>query len=133
MALALETLRSNQSLDFGSLRVVFLTLAGDGSADNIFTDIVLLVEAEESANLGGTLGSEALGVDHVGKPGDVTFSLLNDAKSENREIETGDSSSNALALPLSSTAWAVAAIKRDVRLWSFYQLVAEDEITCGHR
>lgn len=91
MTLALETLRSNQSLDFGSLRVVFLTLAGDGSADDIFTDIVLLVEAEESANLGGTLGSEALGVDHVGKPGNLTFSLLNDAKSENREIETGDS------------------------------------------
>lgn len=90
MTLALEALGSDQSLNLGGLGVVLLPFTGDGPADDIFADIVLLVKTEESAELGGTLGSEALGVDHVGKSRDFTLTLLDNAESEDGEIETSD-------------------------------------------
>lgn len=90
MTLALETLRSNKALDLGGLGVVLLALTGDSAADDELADIVLLVETEEAADLGGTLGTESLGDNGVGETGEVVLTLLDDAQSEDGEILTSD-------------------------------------------
>lgn len=90
LALSLESLRSDETLDLGGLGVVALSFPGDGTADDEFSDIVLLVQAEELADLGGTLGSKALGVDDVGEAGYFPFTLLDDAEGQDGEVETSD-------------------------------------------
>lgn len=90
VTLALQALGSNQTLDLGGLGVLWLALLGDGAADDKLADIVLLVEAEETADLGGTLGTQALGDDGVSQAGELALTLLDDAQSQNSEIQTGD-------------------------------------------
>lgn len=94
LALALETLGSNQTLDLGGLGVVGLALTGDGTTDDELADVVLLVETEEAADLGGTLGAEALGDNGVGETGELTLTLLDDAQGKNSEVLTGDGCRN---------------------------------------
>jgi hypothetical protein len=74
------------------------------------TYIVILAEAEEAADLGGTLGAEALGVDGVGQAGDVLLALLDDRESENREVGADDAAADGLALALAGAAGAVARV-----------------------
>lgn len=90
MTLALQALGSNQTLDLGGLGVLGLALLGDGAADDELADIVLLVEAEETTDLGGTLGTQALGDNGVGQAGELALTLLDDAQSQDREVQTGD-------------------------------------------
>lgn len=110
VTLVLETLGSDQTLDLGGLGVVLLALLGDGAADDELADVVLLVETEEAADLGGTLGSESLGDNGVGETGDLTLTLLDDAEGKDGKVETGDGTTDTLALALTSTAGAVAAV-----------------------
>lgn len=90
MTLALQTLGSNQTLDLGGLGVVLLALLGDGTADDELADVVLLVKTEEAADLGGTLGTQALGDDGVGQAGELLLTLLEDRESKDGEVQTGD-------------------------------------------
>ena len=78
--------------------------------DDGYTYIVILAEAEEAADLGGTLGSEALGVDGVGEAGDLSLALLDDGESEDRQIGANDGTTNGLALALTGSAGAVAGV-----------------------
>lgn len=110
VTLALETLGGNQTLDLGGLGVLGLALLGDGTADDELADVVLLVETEETADLGGTLGAESLGDDSVGETGQLTLTLLDDAQGQDGEIETGDGTTDRLALTLTGAAGAVAAV-----------------------
>lgn len=109
MTLVLETLGSNQTLDAGGLGVVFLALAGDGAADDELADVILLVQTEETADLGGTLGTETLGDNGVGQTGQLLLTLLDDAEGQDGKVEVGDSTTDGLALALTSAAGAVAA------------------------
>lgn len=90
VALALQALGSNQTLDLGGLGVLGLALLGDSAADNELADIIVLGQGEEAADLGGTLGAEALGDDGVGQTGEVVLTLLDDGQSEDGEVQTGD-------------------------------------------
>jgi hypothetical protein len=110
LALALEALGGNQTLDLGGLGVVLLALLGDSTADDELADIVLLVETEEATDLGGTLRTEALGDNGVGEAGELALALLDDAQSENGKVETGDGTADGLALALTGTAGTVAAV-----------------------
>jgi hypothetical protein len=74
------------------------------------THIIFLAEAEEAADLGGTLGTEALGCDSVGKAGNVLVALLDDAESENRKVHADDATTNRLPPALTSAAGAVAGV-----------------------
>jgi hypothetical protein len=53
MPLALETLGGHQALDLGALGVGLARLGGDLTGNDELTDVVLLVEVEEAADLGG--------------------------------------------------------------------------------
>ena len=74
------------------------------------TYIVLLAEAEESADLGGSLGTEALGVDDVGDTGDVGLALLDDGEGEDGEIGADDAAADGLAATLTVAAGPVAGV-----------------------
>lgn len=81
--------------------------AGD---DECSTYIVILAEAEEAADLGGTLGAEALGVDDVGQAGNVGLTLLDNGESEDGEIHADDAATNRLAFALTGAAGSVAGV-----------------------
>ena len=112
VTLVLEALGSNQALNMRSLGVGLLALALglDLATDDVLADIVFLAEAEEAADLGRTLGTEALGLDGVGKSRDVLLALLDDRESEDGEIGTNDASADRLALALAGAAGAVAGV-----------------------
>jgi len=110
LALALETLGGNQTLDLGGLGVILLALLGDGAADDELADVVLLVETEEATDLGGTLGAETLGDNGVGETGELTLALLDDGQSKDGKVQTGDGTADGLALALTGAAGAVAAV-----------------------
>jgi len=110
VALVLETLRSNQSLDLGCLgeRLLALNLGLNLAADNVLANVIVLGEIEELADLGGPLGSEPLGVGDVGKTGDFGLALLDDGEGENGQIGTDDASTDGLPLALTSATGTVA-------------------------
>lgn len=112
VALVLETLGGNESLDLGSLgvRLLALALGLDLAANDVLADIVILGEAEELADLGGALGAEALGVDDVGEAGDVGLALLDDGEGEDGEVHADDAATDGLALALTGAAGAVAGV-----------------------
>lgn len=74
------------------------------------TYIVFLAEVEELADLGGALGTEALGVDDVGKAGDVLLAALGDRDGKDRQIHAGDTTADGLSLALTSAAGTVAGV-----------------------
>lgn len=110
MTLALETLGCHETLDLGGFGVVLLALLCDGTTDDKFADIVLLVETEELADLGSTLGTEALGVDNIGQSRNLILSLLDDAQGENSQVLSGNGTTDTLALALTGAARSVAAV-----------------------
>ena len=120
----LQALGSNQTLDLGGLGVLLLALLGDSAADDELADVVLLVEAEEAADLGGTLGAETLGDNGVGQAGELILTLLDDGQSENGQVETGDGWKECQSLVLIRSwpegAWDGANIppRMDLRLRS---------------
>jgi hypothetical protein len=74
------------------------------------THIIFLAETEEAADLGGTLGTEALGVDNVGETGDVVVALLDDAQGKDREVHADDATADRLPLALAGATGAVAGV-----------------------
>ena len=74
------------------------------------THIIFLAEAEEATDLGGPLGSKALGVDGIGEAGDVALALLDDAESEDRQVHADNAAADGLPLALTSAAGAVARV-----------------------
>lgn len=91
LALALEALGGDKTLNLGGLGIFLSILASDGAPDNEFSHIILLVETEKFADLGGTLGAESLGVDDICKAGEFAFALLDDAEGQDAEVEVGNS------------------------------------------
>jgi hypothetical protein len=89
---------------------VLLLLADDLSSHNVFPDIILLGQVEESPDLGGTLGAETLGQDNIGKAGDLTLALLDDDEGEDSDIGADDAATDGLAAALTSAANPVAGV-----------------------
>jgi hypothetical protein len=60
----------------------------------ILPNIILLVETEELADLGGALGTETLWVDDISKAWDILITLLDDREGENGEILCDDAATD---------------------------------------
>lgn len=140
MALVLEALRSNKTLDLGSLGVwlcallLGLNLAADDELADLkknntvqsdsthfkswredvagSTHIVLLAETEEPPDLCSTLGAETLGLDGVliGEAGDLVLSLLDDGEREDGQVVGDDAATDGLSLALAGAARSVAGV-----------------------
>lgn len=112
VALVLETLRSDQTLDLGGLGVGLcaLLLGGNLTTDDKLANIIFLAETEEAADLGCALGTETLGVDNVGEAGNVSITLLDDAHGKDSEVHADDATANGLPLALAGATGAVARV-----------------------
>jgi len=112
VSLVLDTLGGDETLDLGGFGVWFLafTLGLNLSSDNEFSNIVLLVETKELANLGGTLRTKALGVDDVGQARNIVVALLDDRKGKDGEILSNDAATDRLALAFTAAARTVAGM-----------------------
>jgi len=82
----------------------------DGIAVARSTYIVFLAEAEEAADLGGTLGTEAFGLDGIGEAGDILLALLDDREGKDRQVGANDAAADRLALALAGATGAVAGV-----------------------
>jgi hypothetical protein len=87
-----------------------LLLADDFTANNVFPDVVLLGQIEEPPDLGGTLGTETLGEDGVGKTGDLRLALLDDDERKDSDIGANDAATDRLAAALTGASGAVARV-----------------------
>jgi hypothetical protein len=74
------------------------------------TYIVILAEAEEAADLGGTFGTEALWVDDVGEAGELAVALLDNGEGEDSQVHADDAATDRLSLALTSAARSVARV-----------------------
>jgi len=112
VTLVLKTLGSNQTLDLWCLGVWLLSLALglNLTTDDELADIVFLGETKESADLGGALRTETLGVNDIGETWDIAVALLDDGEGKNRQIHSDDAATDRLALALTSSAGAVAGV-----------------------
>jgi len=112
VTLALETFRSDQTLDLGGLVLGLLPpfLGWEWATDNVLPDIVLLGEVEELADLASTLGSQSPGNRLVGQAWDLTFTFLYDDQVENRQVSINNAASDRLALALSPPPWTIAGV-----------------------
>src|SRR5258706_5994026 len=70
----------------------------------------VLLEVEESADLGRTLGAEAFGEDSVGGATDLLLALLDDEGGEDGNVGADDAPADGLAPTLASAAGAEARV-----------------------
>jgi len=112
MTLVLKTLRGDETLNFRSLGIRFLslTLRLNLTTNDEFADIIILGETEEFPNLRGTLGTKTFRVNHIGQAWDVALALLDDAECEDGEIHGYDAASNGFTLALACSSWSVARV-----------------------
>ena len=74
------------------------------------TYIVFLGEAEELSDLGGALGTQALGVNDIGQAGDLLLALLDNGQSKDGQIHADDAAADGLSLALASSSGSVAGV-----------------------
>jgi len=112
VSLVLHALRGNESLDLGGLCVwpCALLLGDDLTSDDELANIVLLGQAKESSNLGGTLRAKSLGVDDIGQAWDIAVALLDDRQGEYGKVLSDDAATNGLALAFTGSSRSVAGV-----------------------
>ena len=102
MTLSLEHDRSHQSLHLRGSKLLLLSLlGGQGTPDDVLTDIIVLGQVEQLPDLAGSLGPESPGDGVVGQPGDLGVSLLDDGQVEDGQVTVDNATANRLALTLS--------------------------------
>jgi len=107
---ALLTLGGHETLDvrrlgcalLGSLGLALLCLLllDDAATDDVLAGVVLLVEVEHLADLVGTLGSEALGLEVIRDSVDLGLAALDDDQIEDGNIGSDDAAADGLATTL---------------------------------
>ena len=71
-------------------------------------NIITLLETEELANFGGTLGSETFGVHDIGQAGNLSFALLDDGQGEHRQILADNTTTDGFSFTFTGSAGSVA-------------------------
>ena len=104
--LSSESLLSHQSLDLGALVECLVTLLYL-TADNVLSNIVLLAESEDLADVAGSLGTKAARLIVVGNTVNISVTLLDDLEGNNGQIGTADATTNGLSLSLTSSSGSV--------------------------
>jgi len=74
------------------------------------TYIVFLGEAKELADLGCTLGTEALGVNDISDAGNIIVALLDDREREDGQVHSHDAATDRFTLALTGAARSVAGV-----------------------
>ena len=103
-----ESLLGNESLDVGWLVESLVSLL-DLSSNNVLSNVVLLSESENLADVAGSLGSESSLSSLVGNTFDFSVSLLDDLEWDDSKIGSADAASNWLSLSLAGSSWSVGS------------------------
>jgi hypothetical protein len=100
----------NENVRLGVGLSILLLLTLHFSPNNVFPNIVLLAEVEESPDLGRPLGTKSFRKDIIGESWNIIVALLDDDQGENGDIGTNDAAANWLALALTSATGSVAGV-----------------------
>jgi len=101
----------DESLDSGGLIVDLSSLFDfSGVEDNISSGIVLLCEVEKFSDSGGSLGTSSSWLLFIGESFNGCITLLNDAKSQSRDIGSNDTSSNGFLFSLTSSSGSIGGV-----------------------
>ena len=73
-------------------------------------NIILLAQTKESSDLGGSLRTKTLGIDHISETWNIALALLDDGESQDGEILTNDAATDGLAFAFTSAARSVAGV-----------------------
>jgi hypothetical protein len=127
----LQTLGSYQALNLWRFGVWLgaLLLWSNFTANNVFTNlesnvsvsvqsrtgeddtyIIFLAESKESSDLGGTLRSQTLGVNHISQSRNCALASLDNAESNDRQILGYDAASDRLPFALSAASGTKTAV-----------------------
>lgn len=106
LGLAAESFVSDETLNAGSLVEGLITFL-DLTANDVFSDIILLAESKSLSNLANSLRAESAGLLVIGQTGDLTGTLLEHLKGKDAEIRASDAASDGLALTLTGSLGAV--------------------------
>jgi hypothetical protein len=107
-SLALDTFRSDQSLNLGGLSALGLAfLGGQFTSDNKLANVVLLLQIEELADLADSLGTQSLVHRLLSQSGNLLLTTLNDDDVDNSEIRTDDATTNRLSAASTISAFSV--------------------------
>jgi hypothetical protein len=109
LALVLEHDGSDEALDLGGLVLLLAVLGLELATDDVFTDVVSLVEVEKLADVLCTLGADTAGYFTIGEFGYISVALLYENEVNDGEVTGNDATTDRLALALSLPAGAVAA------------------------
>jgi len=103
---------SDEALDLGRLRLGLLLtfLQLQRPSNDVLSDVVVLVEVEQLADLARSLGSEATRDGGVGQAWNLSLALLHDDEVENGQVGVDDASSDASAVTLSRASGPVARV-----------------------
>jgi hypothetical protein len=82
----------------------------DLAADYKLADVVRLVQVEEPADFGSTLGTKALGENGLSQSRQRRIPLLDDDQGEYSDVRADNAAAHGLALALTSSAWAIARV-----------------------
>eukprot|EP01084_Bolivina_argentea_P195445 335279_1 len=107
--LALQASGGDQPLDVGALGHGLALLAGEGALNDKLAHVVLLGQAEQLADVGGTLGPQAAGAGGllVGQARDVVGALLGNHQVQDGQVGAHDAPTHRLALALTLGTGAV--------------------------
>lgn len=111
-SLSSKSLLGDESLDLWSLVedliILALNLLGDGSSDDVLSNIILSLSEDESlSDVLGSLWSESSWSVGVGKSSDLSLTLDEDLEGDNGKIRSADASSGGLSLSFTRSSWSV--------------------------
>ncbi len=131
MTLPLQHDGGDQALDLGRLELGLLALLdGQGPLDHVLTDVVVFVQVEELADLGGSLRAQTPWDGGVGQTGDLLLALLDDDQGEDGQVAVDDAAPDGLAFTLPGAALAVARVALGQQKADTF--TGEDTLLHGH-
>jgi len=108
--LALQSKRSDKTLDLGCLADLYSLLISEFTSNDIVAYIISLGKVEKFADVVSTLGTKTTGDRVVSESRDLRISHLGNNKIENGNVLSYNASTNGLALTITATALTVTLV-----------------------
>lgn len=110
--LALQNNRRDQTLDLGALdgRLLAFLLGWNDATNNVLTDIVVLGQVEQLADLAGTLRSQTTGNRGIGQTGQRLVASLDNHQRQHRQVSANNATTDRLAAAVTRAALAEASV-----------------------
>jgi len=124
----LQSLGGHQSLNLGCLEDGLLTILSDRPPDGVFSHIIPLLQVEQLADLGSSLGSESARLLRICESLNLSGSLLDHDEVEHAKVGTNDASTGTLTLAASTLEMTDVETLHAITEKDAHTLVAEDTL-----